>query len=172
MKIITRAACAAAIALVPAPALAGEIFGGVFVHDVDTPFTLSGFEDGADVQLGYRFAPILSVARIEPYGFVAVNSAGETHYAAIGVSRKFGDRFYIRPGLGLAIHTGSTGDFQREDRIAFGNRVLFEPEVSIGMTVAPRVSVEASWVHMSHGQVFGGQNPGIDNFGARLNFKL
>ena len=35
-----------------------------------------------------------------------------------------------------------------------------------------RISVEGSWVHMSHAQLFGRQNPGMDNIGVRLNLKL
>ena len=39
----------------------------------------------------------------------------------------------------------------------------------VGVQVNDRLSVEASWVHMSHAQLFGRQNPGIDNVGVRLN---
>ena len=154
-----------------APARAGEVFGGLYVHDVDTPLTKSGFEGGADIQLGYRGGRI-GKTPLQPYIFGALNTSGETNYAAVGLSAKFGDRLNIRPGVGLAIHSGSAGDFQRTDRIAFGSRILFEPELGIGYQINDRVSVEGSWVHMSHAQLFGGQNPGIDNFGVRLNFGL
>lgn len=153
------------------PAEAGEIFGGLYVHDVDTPLTISGIEDGADIQLGYRGGRI-GKTPLQPYVFGALNTSGETSYAAVGLSAKFGDAVYIRPGLGLAIHNGSAGNFQRTDKIAFGSRVLFEPELAIGAKVGDRVSIEGSWVHMSHAQLFGHQNPGIDNFGVRLNFGL
>ena len=162
---------AAAATLVAAPAHAGEIFGGVYVHDVDTVLTKSGFESGADVQLGYRGNGI-GPWRVQPYGFIAVNTDSETSYGAIGLSKKFGDRYYVRPGVGVAVHTGSAGNFQRTDRIAFGSRILFEPELAIGAQINDRISVEGSWVHMSHAQLFGSQNPGIDNFGVRLNLAL
>ena len=161
----------ASLLIFTAPARAGEVFGGLYVHDVDTPLTKSGFEGGADIQLGYRGGRI-GKTPLQPYIFGALNTSGETNYAAVGLSAKFGDRLYIRPGVGLAIHSGSAGDFQRTDRIAFGSRILFEPELGIGYQVNDRVSVEGSWVHMSHAQLFGGQNPGIDNFGVRLNFGL
>jgi lipid A 3-O-deacylase len=48
--------------------------------------------------------------------------------------------------------------------------VLFEPEIGIGFRLNGRASIEASWVHMSHAQLFSHQNPGIDNLGVRLNF--
>jgi hypothetical protein len=72
----------------------------------------------------------------------------------------------------LAVHTGSAGKFNREDRVAFGSRILFQPELGVGADVSERLSVEASLVHLSHGQFFGGQNPGIDNLGVRVNLKL
>lgn len=168
---------ALAVTAVPSAASAGEIFGGVYKHDVDTPLTLGDHpEGGVDFQLGWRGGDVARLlgAGLQPYAFGALNSAGDTSYAAAGLSLKFGDRFYIRPGLGLAIHSGSAANFDNpfNGRIEFGSRVLFEPEVGIGVQVAPRVSAEASWVHLSHAQIFGRQNPGMDNIGVRVNVKL
>ena len=109
----------------------------------------------------------------QPYVFAAVNTAGETHYAAAGLAFKFGDKLFIRPGLGIAVHSGSTRDFTRpgSDRIDFGSRILFEPELGVGVRISERATLEASWVHMSHAQLFSAQNPGIDNIGARLQLQ-
>ena len=162
---------APALALLPAPATAGEIFGGLYVHGVDTPLTLGGDpEDGVDVQLGWR-GDRIGATPLQPYVLGALNTAGDTNYAAVGLSAKFGDRVYIRPGLGLAVHTGSTADFDNplNDRVEFGSRILFAPEVGIGVRVSPRITAEASWIHLSHATLFGGQNPGIDNIGVRVN---
>ncbi len=154
-----------------APAQAGELFGGVYIHDIKSPLTRSIFEDGVDLQLGWRGERIGSTP-LQPYIFGAFNTAGETSYAAVGISAKFGRQIYVRPGVGIAIHNGSTDNFHRTDRIAFGSRVLFQPELGIGAQINDRLSIEASWVHMSHAQLFGRQNPGIDNVGMRVNFKL
>jgi len=157
-----------------APALAGEIFGGLYVHDVDTPLTHSGIEGGIDAQLGYRWNPLMNENGPQPYVFAAVNSAGETNYAAAGMSFKIGDKFFLRPGLGIAVHTGSAANFDHpnHDHIDFGSRILFEPEIGAGFRISDSATIEASWVHMSHAQIFGEQNPGIDNFGARLSWRL
>ncbi len=164
---------AALAAALPSAAQASEIFGGVYVHDVDTPLSKSGIEGGADVQLGFRGGKI-GRTPIQPYAFVAVNTAGETNYAAAGISAKFGKRVYIRPGVGLAVHTGSAKNFEDpfNGKVDFGSRILFAPEVGIGFQATDRLSVEASWVHLSHAQLFGRQNPGMDNFGVRLNLGL
>ena len=162
-----------ASAVTATPAHADEIFGGLYVHDVDTAFTIAGVEDGMDVQLGWRGEPMTKL-RLQQYLYVAANTSGGTHYAAFGFSRKFGDKVFIRPGVGIAVHTGSTKDFQDEsnDGLELGSLVLFAPEVNIGARINDRMTIEASWVHMSHGTLFGGQNPGMDNFGLRLSVQL
>ncbi|HET9398198.1 MAG TPA: acyloxyacyl hydrolase [Sphingomicrobium sp.] len=163
----------AATCLAPSPASAGELFGGVYIHDIDSPLTKSGIEKGADVLLGYRWGRI-GKTPLQPYLFGAVNTAGETHYAVAGLSAKLGKRFYIRPGVGIALHSGDNQDFEDpgDDDVEFGTSVLFAPEVGIGFTISDRASVEASLVHLSHAQLFGGQNPGIDNVGLRFNWKF
>jgi lipid A 3-O-deacylase len=163
--------CPVLLLLTTAPAHAGDLFGGLYVHDVKLPTDKSGIEDGMDVQLGYRGGGI-GHTPLQPYIFAALNTAGQTSYAAAGLSAKFGRGLYIRPGLGIAIHNGSAGKFFRTDKIAFGSRILFEPEIAVGTQVNSRLSIEASWVHMSHAQLFGGENPGIDNLGVRLNLAL
>jgi len=162
---------AAVLAAMPTAASAGELFGGLYVHDVKLPTNISGIEGGIDVHLGWRGGRI-GKTPLQPYAFGALNTSGETSYAAAGVSVRFGDRIFIRPGLGIAVHNGSADDFFRTDRIAFGSRVLFEPELGVGARISDRATIEASWVHMSHAQLFGRENPGIDNLGVRLTFGL
>jgi hypothetical protein len=155
------------------PARAGELFGGVYAHDINTPVTRSGPEDGVDLQLGWRGGPI-GRTPLQPYAFLALNTAGDTSYAAIGLSAKFGDRIFIRPGFGIAVHTGSAANrfHSGDDDIEFGSRILFEPELGLGVKLDERRSIETSWVHMSHAGLFGRQNSGIDNLGVRLTWKL
>jgi lipid A 3-O-deacylase len=164
------ATCCSAVA---SPAQAGELFGGVYIHDVDSPLTLSGVEKGMDLQLGYRWGRI-GRTPLQPYAFAALNTAGETHYAAAGISAKFGKRLFIRPALGLAVHSGDTRDFEDpfDDDVEFGTALLFAPEVGVGYQVNDRMSIEASLIHLSHAQLFGRQNPGIDNVGVRISWKL
>jgi hypothetical protein len=178
-KSLKRAAiiwAAAIAAAVPGGAQAGELFGGVHIHDVKTPLDKSGIESGVDLSLGYRGGTIghLWHGALQPYLFAAVNTDGNTDYGAVGISAKYllGHNWYFRPGLGVAIHSGSAGRYFRTDKIAFGSRVLFEPEIGLGTRVSDRVSVEASWIHMSHAQLAGKENPGIDNLGLRLNLAL
>jgi lipid A 3-O-deacylase len=165
----------AALALAAAPASAQELFGGVQVHDVDTGLTKSGQEGGADLQLGWRGAPIRALRAVgspAPHAYVSLNSSGDTHFASAGIGWKIGSAVYVRPAIGVAIHTGSDGQFQRADRIAFGSRILFAPEIGLGFQAGERLSVEASWVHLSHAQLFSRQNPGLDTIGVRLNYRF
>ncbi len=158
-----------------APASASELFGGLYSHDVKTGLTRSGFERGVDVQLGWRgrrIEALRAVGAPSPHALVSVNSQGETHFAAAGVSWKVGRALYLRPGLGLAVHTGPDRVGFGEQRIDFGSRVLFELELGLGVQLNDRISAEASIVHLSHGRLFSPQNPGIDNIGVRLNYRF
>lgn len=158
-----------------APANAQEIFGGVYAHDVDTGLTKSGIEEGVDFELGWRGGRIDALSFVgtaSPHAFVSVNSAGNTHFASVGVNWKIGKPVYVRPGVGLAVHTGPGRVVPGDDRIDFGSRVLFAPEIGVGIEVNERMSVEASWVHLSHAKIFGPQNPGLDTIGVRLNYRF
>jgi len=172
MKIACLIVCLA-LGGTASPAMARELFGGIYAHDVKTQLDKSGVEGGADVMLGWRGGSIAHTP-LQPYAFGVLNTAGETNYAAVGLSAKFGKRLYVRPGLGIAVHTGSTRNYEdpTNGKVDFGSRVLFEPEIGLGYQVSDRISVEGSWVHMSHAQLFGRQNPGMDNIGFRLNLKL
>ncbi|HEY0626952.1 MAG TPA: acyloxyacyl hydrolase [Allosphingosinicella sp.] len=172
MRLLALAAAATFLGL-SSPAFASEIFGGLLVHDVDTPITRSGIERGLDVQLGWRGDRIEAlgfIGRPSPYVFGSVNTEGGVNFAAAGISWKIGGRAYFRPGIGLAIHDGPGEVVPGDNRIDFGSRILFEPEAAIGYQVNDRLSVEAAWVHLSHAQLFGGQNPGMDSIGLRVNY--
>lgn len=160
----------AALALAePSPAVAGEIFGGVYAHAIKTPLNLaSDREGGVDLSAGVRGGRI-GRTPLQPYALALVNLDGGTNFLVAGLSARFGGRVYVRPAVGLAIHDGSASDVDLPDRLALGSRVLFAPESAVGTRLGDRLSVEASWIHFSHAQLFGRQNPGIDNVGVRLN---
>ncbi len=172
---------AAALAIgLAVPAQAGEVFGGVYAHAVDTPFTFDTGEGGADVQIGVRSDPIEGlrvIGRPSAHVFGSLNSEeGGTDFVAAGLSWKIdAGPVYIRPGVGLALHNAPEIRVDPETRIRtdLGSRVLFEPEIAIGTNVSERVSVEASWVHISNARLFNReQNPGIDMMGVRLNWRM
>src|SRR5436305_595007 len=96
----------------------------------NTPMVIDRYRE-TTAALGYRGGAI-GHTPIQPYVFGALNTSGNTSYAAVGLSAKFGNSIYIRPGIGLAIHNGSAADYYRTDKIAFGSRLLFEPEIGVG----------------------------------------
>jgi hypothetical protein len=128
-----------------------------------------------DFQLGWRGGRIEALRFVgapSPYVFGSVNSAGASNYAAAGISWKIGRAFYARPGVGMAIHDGPNRVVPGDGRIDFGSRILFELEFGLGYQLTERMSLEASWVHLSHAQLFSPQNPGLDNIGMRLNYRF
>ncbi len=162
----------AALLAMPSAASAAEVFAGLHAHGVKTPLSLnSDREGGADVSVGLRGGGIGGTP-FQPYVFGQLNTDGGTNFLAAGLSAKFGRGIYVRPGVGLAIHDGSASKVDLPDRLALGSRVLFAPELAVGAQVTDRIGVEASWVHFSHAQLAGKQNPGIDNVGVRLNVRL
>lgn len=176
MKPLPLFAAAAASFLLATPVAAGELFGGIAAHDVDTPLNKGGFEGGVAVQAGWRGGRIEALKAVgapSPYAFVSVSAEGGTNLAAAGISWKIGRKIYLRPGIGLAVHDRSSNVVYGNLRGDFGSRILFEPELGIGVQLSERFSVEASWIHVSHAGLFNsGQNPGMDNIGLRLNYRL
>lgn len=166
---------ALALALAASPARASELFGGLLVHDIDTPLSKGGREGGLDLQLGWRGGRIGALGFIgapSPYAFVAAASGGGTHFAAAGLSWRIGTRLFARPGIGVAVHSRSRHGVAGGLRTDLGSRILFEPELGLGYQVSERIAVEATWVHVSHAQLLSRQNPGMDSIGIRLTFAL
>lgn len=172
-------ATALAVLALPAAASAQEVFAGVYAHAVDTPLSLYTGEHGTDFELGYRFAPVEALSAIgkpSPYVIGSLNSVGDTSFAGVGVSWKLGmGPVYVRPGLGFVVHDGPSYRYDRasRSRTELGSRVVFEPELGLGYRITDKVSLEASWIHISHARLFNArQNPGIDMWGARVNYRL
>jgi lipid A 3-O-deacylase len=170
------AAAILAAGLAAGPALAGEVFGGVAVHEVNTPFTLATYESGADIQLGLRGDRIEALKAIgapSPYVFGSLNTAGDTSFVGAGLSWKVGKTLFLRPGVGLVLHDGPIPrSGPGRVRTDLGSRVLFEPEIALGYQVTQKVSIEASWTHISNARLLSSQNPGIDMIGARVHFRI
>ena len=158
-------------------AQAQEVFGGILAHGVDTPLTFDTGEGGTDLQAGVRLALVarIGAATLQPYAFGSLNTAGDTSFVAAGVALKVPvGRWFLRPGIGIAIHDGPSTRIDPRTNVYtdLGSRVLFEPELGIGTAIAPRVTAELTWTHLSHAQLFGPQNPGLDMIGARLAVAL
>jgi lipid A 3-O-deacylase len=163
-------------AILPAPVMAQEVFLGGSFGGVDTPFSLDIGERGAAVQIGYRAAPqetLKAIGSPSPYVLASVNVDGKTSFVAAGLSWKFGDKVYVRPGIGFALNDNYKTKFDRFGvQSDLGSVLLFEPELALGAKLLPDLAIEAAWTHISHAQIFGGQNPGLDVIGVRMVKKL
>ena len=173
---------------------AGEAMLGVYQHDIADRISIGHFEHGKEIVLGVRTAQLDELSAIfkpRVHLLLGVNTAGGTDYLAGGFSWQFNfwnDRFYFEPGIGGAIHTGdvnlpSPDDpglspaqvqyrlHQIQTKLDLGSRVLFEPEWSLGWKATDRYSLEISWIHLSHAQLAGHQNPGLGDFGIRAVYR-
>jgi lipid A 3-O-deacylase len=163
------------LALLAQPAFADEVFVGAAVHEVDTPFTLKTYESGADIQLGWRGKKIdalKAIGRPQPYLLGSLNTSGDTSFVAAGIGWTIGKTIYVRPAIGLALHTGPIPRVRGGRRTDLGSRILFEPEIGVGYRLNDKTSIEANWTHISNARLLSGQNPGIDMIGVRINFGI
>lgn len=186
-------ALVAAATLGAGAARAGEVFLGAYAHDVDDGISYGKFEDGAQIVGGVRTTALDELkflGRPRVHLLAGVNTSGGTNYAAAGLAWRFhlSERVYVQPGIGLAIHDGRVNlpspdapgltpeerlkrlrDFQT--KLDLGSRVLFEPEISLGWKATRRLSVEVSWIHLSHAKLAGDYNPGLGDVGVRLLYR-
>ena len=77
-------------------------------------------------------------------------------------------------GAGEERHGGEGRAGQMSDRAREGlKRSSERARVLASRSLGERVSLEASWMHISQGRLFNWQqNPGIDMIGARLAYRL
>jgi len=196
---MSRKACLVALTLLAVGAgraCAGEAMLGVYQHDIMDKISHGGhFEHGKDIVFGFRTASLDELSAIwspHVHLIAGINTLGETSFLAAGFDWriKFGpeNRFYLEPGIGGAIHTGAVNlpspfdpgltqaqvDKRLHDfatKLDLGSRVLFEPELALGWKATDRWSLEMSWIHMSHAQLAGPQNPGLGDFGFRAVYR-
>ncbi len=172
-----RATTLAALLAAVIPAQAGEVFVGIFAHDLDLGLTACCSEDGADFQIGARTGALgrFLGGDLHAYGFLSVHDGVGATFGAVGLAVRYdlSETFYLQPGLGAAIHDGPGEEYQAtNDRIYYGSRVLFQPELSLGWRLNERLAAELSWVHLSHAQLASDQNPGMDEIGLRLVWRF
>jgi lipid A 3-O-deacylase len=167
-----RPAAVAALALAT-PAHADALWLGVYDHDVTLAQTR--FETGADLKAGWmgdRIEGLRALGRPSPHVLVSKSLNGGTNYIAAGVDWTFGKNWYVRPGIGLAVHDGPSRAYRKGKRVDLGSPILFEPELALGRRLSGRVALEASWIHLSHGTLFSRQNRGMDSWGMRMIVRL
>lgn len=201
MMIRSLAAGVALSALMGAtPVVAADLILGAYAHDVTWIGKLvgsgaAGRESGADIEIGVRSRRLETwtwLGRPQAHAFISVNTNGTSDFVAAGLSWPIpiGERFYLRPGLGLAYTDGKAGlppanaqnispaETARRlhlyyTRIDFGSKILFQPELGLGYRFSPRLAGELSWVHISNGEIFHqGKNQGLDDAGVRLIYSF
>jgi lipid A 3-O-deacylase len=201
---VSKSAIAAVLAVMvcTTPAMASEVYAGLYGHDVTfigeaLGTGAPGRESGTDLQLGWRSEPISALHLIwspSSYAFVSLNSHGDTSFVSTGLAWKVGlgksKQWYFRPGLGLAYQNGpanlpdfrvpglSTAEQQRradlrKTHIEFGSKFLFQPDLSLGRTLGNGDAVELNWTHISNGKILAsGKNQGMDDVGVRYIHRL
>jgi hypothetical protein len=171
-------ALAALLLLGAGPARAQAVLGGVLSHGAKIGITACCYEGGADLQLGLRTPPLYSYGRmgdISLYALGSANTAGGVGFTSAGLALKteITHGVYFRIGLGAAVQTGSAANDQvTPNRLYLGSRFLFQPEGGFGYQLNPKWALEATYTHLSHAQLAGPQNPGLDDLGLRAVYRF
>ena len=194
-RTIGRALMGAVAALgVAGAAHATDIWAGGYAHGVGTKQSQEG---GADFMIGLqtdRIDALKYIFKPAVHGMVSVNTGLPTDFVAVGfdwpIAILGSAKWYVRPGIGVAYTTGKADvgsafepglTAQERDRrahiaatrIDFGSSVLFEPELALGYRISDKWRVEASYVHLSNGQILHqGKNQGLDDVGLRLGYRF
>ncbi len=164
---------AIAILAVAVPARADSVWFGVYQHDVTIAQTR--FETGQDIKLGWigdRLDGLGAIGTPSPHVLISKSLSGETDYIAAGLNWTVGSTVYVRPGIGIAVHNGPSRAYRGGERVDLGSPVTFEPEIAVGWRITERLSLEASWIHLSHATLFSRQNRGMDSMGLRAVVRL
>ena len=195
MKRFAAPLLAGALALLAArPASAADIWAGAYAHGVGTKQSQEG---GADLMIGFQTERVHALKWIfSPaiHGMLSFNTGVPTDFVAIGfdwpIAILRSEHWYLRPGIGFAGTTGQADIGNSADpsvsamerarrahlaatRIDFGSRDLFEPELALGYKINKDIKVEASYIHLSNGQILhSGKNQGMDDVGVRLMYRF
>jgi hypothetical protein len=174
-------------------ARAGEAFIGVYRHDIDDEISHGHYEKSPQIIFGAKTAQLDELKFMwspRVHLLASVSTRNGTSYVASGFTWNFrlSERFYVEPGIGVAIHNGHV-NLPRPDEpgltpeeiekrnhdllttLDLGSRVLFEPNFAVGWKATDRLSVEASWIHLSHAKLAGYQNPGLGDLGLRIVYR-
>jgi hypothetical protein len=191
-SIVLAAALAASTA---GMARAGELYAGGFAHDITLGVSENGREAGQDINVGYRTEAVdglRGIGRPMIYADYYGNTARRTSFGGAGFLWRrswLRDRLYGQAGLGLVLHDQADHypdpntpgldpaevarrEALRDSYKALGSRLLFQPSLSLGWRLTPRVAVEAAWVHISNAHILGNPNPGLDDVGARVVWRF
>lgn len=134
-------------------ALGGEWFDGVDRENSAVGFRLE-YRSGTPL---WKLKPIAGVS--------ATTDAGVYGYAGLRFDVYFGRRFVISPSIAAtAYHEGDGKDL--------GSNLLLRSGLEAAYRFDDDSRLGVNFYHMSHGQVFGDDNPGTETFGVSYSTPL
>ncbi len=122
----------------------------------------------------------------KPYLMASANVAGDTSFAAVGLSWdwEFADGWHLEPGFGYAVHDGELKNPFPPDQpiprqnyqdttLLLGSRDLFRSSLALTRDIGEDWAVQVLYEHLSHGQILGeGTNQGLDELGVRFVWRF
>jgi lipid A 3-O-deacylase len=184
------AAFGAAMMLAPtARADIDEVHVGVMAHNICvTNCKNANKEDGpnVEVQVSFDSPGFLSWAfSPQPYVMAAINTAGNTSHAGIGLEWRweFAEGWAVEPGIGYVVHNGENENpfapgtpenaAFNEEHVLMGSDDLFRTSIALTRDFEGPWEGSLIFTHLSHGQILGnGRNQGLDSLGIRFGYQF
>lgn len=181
MRLIAAIAVLFAMSAVAHAGPVEEVRAGVYAH------SCCGFgsskEDGVALNgeavfSSPRFLSVLAAPR-PVVGATLAPGDGNTDQIYAGLEWRVElSRFFVAPGLGVAVHNGETDRYDPvadaarvDDTIFFGCRALFRLAGDVGYRVTDRLSASFHWNHISNAGLCS-ENEGLDQMGLRIGLSL
>lgn len=151
-----------------------EMRGGILYHD--PPIFGGSKEKGLDVDFETRFTSpdwLSFMWSPRPLIGVHINDEGYTSQIFAGIAWEwwFLKPFYVDFSFGLAAHDGYI-DTEKLHRKSLGSRVLFREALELGWNFYGRNDINILFDHVSHGNMFGKRNEGLDTIGIRYGYRF
>lgn len=95
-----------------------------------------------------------------------------TSYAYAGLTWHFAvtNSFFVEAGFGGALNNGS--DVPTATRAGIGSNLLFRESIGLGFNVTENMTIIAQYEHLSHRDLAGSANRGLNNISMKVGFKF
>lgn len=144
---------------------------GVLAHDRGP--ASDHHENGVDLNLEWRFAPLDIPGSPRPHLGATLNVQGDTSvvYAGLNVRLRESPRWFVDAFLGAAVHDGplhkDPAICEQFSDCGFGTRFLPHFGLEIGYRIGSGASLSLFFDHLSHKWIISGENEGLDHVGVR-----
>ncbi|MGB8275083.1 MAG: acyloxyacyl hydrolase [Alphaproteobacteria bacterium] len=151
-----------------------EVRGGYSIHDAGVFGHRKERSNDANLQVLFVSPELLDIIwSPRPHLGVHINNGSDTSQLFAGLTWEwwFFKSFFFDFNFGLAVHDGKI-DVESSTRKALGSRVLFREGIDLGWNFYGGHSIAFTVDHVSHGNLLGSRNEGLDTLGGWYSYRF